>query len=476
MGILLSQVPAADVENITYANLVAAITGGTLTPTKLYAITDYQTYYWLPDSTGTMVLWGGGPGPAMESLVVLATAVDKIDKQVYSSDFPDDTIFYDHTYNVSGAPGRIYMRRNETNNLETPFDFRTVQFRRWQNGAEASGKYTLPRHLNNVVGVGALVNSTGPANFEDYYTFGGLTLSVNQFQNIKINKLTPEYITLQSIDNRELENIVFLNPASGRVENVEIGGNNFRNTFYAVDVYDVKIGHSATNNIVKVPFNRNNLGNNLKDNYFSGTSFTQNTIADRCNINTWSGAQINGNKIADDFNNNQILANFQRNLIERNFNLNVVSATFEDCQFLRPSVGNYNWGVAMSNRKLDIDYSNIEDTVQVNNGLSFDIDLGAFPYTGIFYVQSFAPNTSEIIQAIQNPPIHPFELRPIINGLTNLDLTLDMNGQVAETAISIPDSLTLATPILTLRSLKGDWVKIRRMGNTNVQVDGQNYH
>jgi hypothetical protein len=477
MGIALSQVPAGDIVDITYTDLLDALTNPSpampLQPTKLYAITDYRTYFWLPNALGTLELWGTLPAPPTETLIVLATAVDKIDNQVYSAEHPDDTILFDPLYNVGGATGRIYYRKNNTKNVATPYDFRQVKFRRWQQGSEVSGRYSLPRYNNNLFGHSATpITATAPSNFQDYFTFGGLTLNLTPFSNIEIEKLTEEFMTLNSIDPLELNNIVFVNPGT-RFEQIQIGANNFRNTFTSAGAYDVQIKHSCVNNRFFATINRLNLGTNFQRNDVVGTAFTQNTIADRCQFNTWSGAQINQNKIEDDFNNNQILANFQRNVIARNFNLNITNANVEDCTFTRPGVGNYSWNNALSFRRLDIDYSNIESTVLVNSPLSTTLDFALMPYTGIFYVQSQNDLTSETVELILNPPSHPFELRPIQN-TNHLTLNLDMAGQVTETQVA--NGMSLATPVFSIRSIKRDWIKIRRIGTLNVQVDAQNYH
>jgi hypothetical protein len=49
-----------------------------------------------------------------------------------------------------------------------------------------------------------------------------------------------------------------------------------------------------------------------------------------------------------------------------------------------------------------------------------------------------------------------------------------MAGQVTETQVA--NGMSLATPVFSIRSIKRDWIKIRRIGTLNVQVDAQNYH
>lgn len=127
-GIISTKIP--DVLELTYVQLSALITGNQLTVGRKYLIIDYQTVHTIPGTTDT------NTGPT-EPLLVTALRTNELEPIAYSTLHPDDIIYYEWdnslTYKVSGATkGFIYRRLDTKENIDIPFDFRNVKFRRWE--------------------------------------------------------------------------------------------------------------------------------------------------------------------------------------------------------------------------------------------------------------------------------------------------------------------------------------------------------
>jgi len=116
---------------ITYAQLVIAIARRTLIPGSYYNILDYQTTYRMPNDPNNEVIAVSGEG-----LIVLATSNETLSPLAYSEVFPNDLIFYHVTNDQDIVPGcttGYISRRIDTKyNIDLPYDWRNVVFRRWQ--------------------------------------------------------------------------------------------------------------------------------------------------------------------------------------------------------------------------------------------------------------------------------------------------------------------------------------------------------
>ena len=116
------------IDEVTYAELAALISGSDLIQGRQYLITDYQTVHTIPTTAVT------NTGPT-EPLIVTALAVNDLEPIAYSTVHKDDIIYYDYVNNskVKGSTkGCIYRRIDTVNNSDIPFDWREVKFRRWQ--------------------------------------------------------------------------------------------------------------------------------------------------------------------------------------------------------------------------------------------------------------------------------------------------------------------------------------------------------
>jgi len=116
------------IDEVTYAELAALISGSDLIQGRQYLITDYQTVHTIPTTAVT------NTGPT-EPLIVTAIDVDELAPIAYSTLYPDDIIYYNPTNNLTAVPGctkgYIYRRIDTINNNDITTDWRHVKYRRY---------------------------------------------------------------------------------------------------------------------------------------------------------------------------------------------------------------------------------------------------------------------------------------------------------------------------------------------------------
>jgi len=122
------------IDEVTYAELSALISGSGLIQGRQYLITDYQTVHTIPTTAVTNI------GPT-EHLIVTAIDIDELAPIAYSTLYPDDIIYYNPTNNLTAVPGctkgYIYRRIDTINNNDIPTDWRHVKYRRYALGVTA---------------------------------------------------------------------------------------------------------------------------------------------------------------------------------------------------------------------------------------------------------------------------------------------------------------------------------------------------
>ena len=136
----------AGITDVTYDQLLTAISAASLTPGGWYKITDYRTvhYYVFDDYTVDTLINVGD----LEPLSLLATSDSTLSTLAFSELFPYDIIYYDwDSLNfmndaffsvdgngdsiVNGFKGVIIYRKDTKKNNEFGYDFRNVKFRRF---------------------------------------------------------------------------------------------------------------------------------------------------------------------------------------------------------------------------------------------------------------------------------------------------------------------------------------------------------
>ncbi len=160
--------------DLTYSDLLSRRDAGTLLVGVKYRF-DFQTIHVIPYTTD---LHTGD----VETLIVVASGTNAIDKLAYSPAYPLDIIYYDidqnivNTYNIdtdvdsvysptTDRPGRIYYREDTEFNLSTPYDFRNVVFRRYALGSSTPDTSTITPYTDGTPFYVGDVTTDGGGNY-----------------------------------------------------------------------------------------------------------------------------------------------------------------------------------------------------------------------------------------------------------------------------------------------------------------------
>lgn len=112
----------------TYAELSVMKSDSELVVGQLYLISDYRTKYTQPVSREILTC-------SVEPIIVQAITTSSFSTVAHSTLFPQDILYYSFDNNALNAPGAdmgYIMRRVDTlREVDVPFDFRQVKFRRW---------------------------------------------------------------------------------------------------------------------------------------------------------------------------------------------------------------------------------------------------------------------------------------------------------------------------------------------------------
>jgi hypothetical protein len=326
---------------VTYAQLIALIGGTALIQGDFYLLTDFATKYIIPN---TIQVNTG----VVEPLILQAATIDSLYENAISTLFPKDQITYEveDSTTAGGDKGRISFRRDTLNNNSTYYDWRNVQFRRWET-APASGQFYI-------------ITDNGEA-FNDYYTFNNSATASLCFNNIigPIGKSNPQMIPITNKLNNTVFNCRMQNNTfdSNCINNTIIGQtfpgfpascseNNVGSAFIGNTIgFPLVIGSPVMfkntiqyafveNNIRSFSFNElgydfsyNTIGLSFSSNS-TNQSFTSNIIGDRCERNNFGNYFANNPIIGDDFKDNLIGINFGSNTIGNLFQNNITGNNF----------------------------------------------------------------------------------------------------------------------------------------------------
>jgi len=126
-----SQLPAnvSSFIDIAYADLVTAMSAGTLKTGSYYRINDFQTVHNIPNTSPVVV----NTGP-VEPLITLALSPNTISESCYSQTYPTDIVYYNTSNSIiTGSTKGVITRRVDTLlNVDVCNDFRNVKYRRWK--------------------------------------------------------------------------------------------------------------------------------------------------------------------------------------------------------------------------------------------------------------------------------------------------------------------------------------------------------
>ena len=121
----------ANYEELTHADLKAKVDGSTLIPGRLYLMTDFTTKYQI---VNTAVI----DESAVFKIAVKSIQNNRLEPTAFSPDFVQDIFQYDVNDvlcedSVTPRKGKITFRFDTVKNISAWYDWRNIQFRRWQS-------------------------------------------------------------------------------------------------------------------------------------------------------------------------------------------------------------------------------------------------------------------------------------------------------------------------------------------------------
>lgn len=240
----------------TYDQLTALVASNGLNAGSFYILSDYVTKHEIAGTglINTNVHNGTAYGamtaaenaaPPIEPLILMATSKNTFSRTAYSTVYPDDVLEYDFndkTVLTETRKGYIVNRIDTKNEIQAPFDWRVVTWRRWYIDL------TNPAHRTSPGGI--LDTTTRPGYFCWFSTAttvgNGDVLTppdVNNFKDVKTFDLT------KTVNRTALgisaSNIVFYDNCVGNqfVQSGDYGvndnanctiGSSWGNTFYTI--------------------------------------------------------------------------------------------------------------------------------------------------------------------------------------------------------------------------------------------------
>jgi hypothetical protein len=373
----------------TYSGLVGSISSSTLTTGAYYNITNFKTCYDVPEYYVNGDPKGVGEIDYMqgnvEPIMVLATSNNTISSTAYQSDYPNDRIQYDWTWNqteiTSGTCyGRITERIDEYDN-RTDYDHRNIYFSRFQSynkGLKLTGTInSYNSSTGAITGNGTLFFNEveiGDILFFDYQGYqvgvrvysassntlifvvvdpsfgstinftGGLipfygsspTNIYNQYKEVYVGQKIEEdferFLTF-NLDGTAIHNYVG-DYSKFYIEDISLDNSGFllaNNVFFSNNskIYSNTIGDRSYNNTSRFWFVRNTISGRFYNNVFYDNGFYSNNIGEYF-YNNIVYAQIWSNTIEENFYFNIIYSNFDNNQIGNDFYYNTIYSYFNN--------------------------------------------------------------------------------------------------------------------------------------------------
>jgi len=301
---------------VTFAQFSNLVSISGLQPGGVYLITDFKTIHYIQytDSNGDGTALDEVVNTASsEPLVVLAISNSSYSHDVKSPSNPGDDIKWTHIVDdrvldhSSSSKGAIYYRRSSLAN-ERGYDFRSVIFRRWNNG---SGEYNVIRKIDAPV-PGDYINRYA---FEESYELNNNNVVKS---NISATQSVGYYMDNLVMSTASLISENTINDAHG----VHIGGTFNNNTFNNIRYTVFGPSSSVAANDVYVM-----VGSYISDNFYT---------------NQLKG--VTGSTFSNVFQNNivsllhdSVLGTSSDNTISRIDNCSVDILSYNDGNILRDS-------------------------------------------------------------------------------------------------------------------------------------------
>ena len=298
------------ITSILYSALATLISTNALVVNRRYLITDYQTVHTVPGTSDTNTA-------SVEPLIVTATSVNTLAPIAYSTTHPGDLIFYKisnaDTSKVQGQTKGFIDRRIDTvNNIDVPFDFRNVKFRRWEinvtNAWDIGTTYNDTAVVRTSNGIYMSMINSNTGNDPDLDTYHWMKFA---FANATYVSHTPTQITLAG------HNI----PVSANFQDRLINAS--KNTIIK---YGSSSGTSTRIDNFNLIFNTQSVNTNINVIQASGTidDISETDIKTRVLVGSYFGFMLSST-----INNEQISQLFIAELDDCHINGNLVSSSIK---------------------------------------------------------------------------------------------------------------------------------------------------
>jgi len=295
---------------LTYAQLQAKITAGSLSPGTFYLITDFQTIYKQPESN--VIMQGD-----VEPILVMAQSDIALKPFAFSPSNPQDVLYYDPINNNTAMyewatdtdKGQIYKRITGKGN-DLPYDVRVIKFRRYQLNVttawSSSTNYAVGASVvysgNVYIAIQAGTNQT-PADDSAYWKLIGPATGAGSYLGLNTSSLTV-YIG----------GTAYTIPVSSSVyqDFYTFDDGNANSVLDTTNVHSNKIGTFVSSGVQRLNnsvFIGNNFYSNTVGNYFRsntvGNYFYYNTVGNYFYYNT-VGNYFRSNTVGNYFYSNTV--------------------------------------------------------------------------------------------------------------------------------------------------------------------------
>jgi hypothetical protein len=343
------------------------------------------------------------------------------------NNYDSDSLIAIYTTPVGDAYGRIYRRNDVYTNVDVPFDFRGIKYRRFEVNLSSYLPSIGVDYYGNGENLLSNIGLTGyTGNYSDFPVF-----QTNLSTNIQWDG--DLYTGTDSAEN----NVFFGYCNDLKIENYFI--NNTMGSFYFN-----KIGPYFRDNICGNGFSNNDIGIFFSNNKIDD-NFSFNTILSYFTFNTIRGNFLK-NKIGENFYGNNISNSFSKNYIGDDFTNNRISSGFT-----KNSIGygfdNNSIGIDLTENFIDNEFNNNEvgHNFQKNKiGQLFRNNIITGNFLGNVIGTYFYLNTIDLF-FVDNNVENIFQNNIIGSGFTSNKITTNFNrNEISDRFVSnvINDNFT----------------------------------
>jgi hypothetical protein len=234
-------------------------------------------------------------------------------------------------------------------------------------------------------------NNISTTDYEEYYTFNGEGVNLNNYIDNFSNYLYEVYFILSNNvfllnnNNNKFGYGTFNNSINNGAYN-NLVGPSFYNNIFENGFYNNNIGSNFNYNRISSSFYDNQIGTNFQYNYFTNYNFYNNTIENNFYGNIIIG-NFNDNQVNRYFNNNTIGQQFYKNTIGEQFENNTIYELFYDNQIFNEFRGNIIYQSFNTNK---LDWGFVGNQISGScNGNTFGPNIDSNDFLGNVFGNTF---------------------------------------------------------------------------------------